>query len=48
MEDLWIQVDSSKRIRVEGEFSGKEVGLIERWMMSVKEGFYGGLIISES
>ena len=42
MEDLWIQVDSSKRIRVEGEFSGKEVGLIERWMMSVKEGFYGG------
>ena len=42
MEDSWIQADSSKRIRVEGEFSGREVGLIERWMMSVKEGFYGG------
>ena len=41
MEDSWIKADSSKRIRVEGEFSRREVCLIERWTTSGKEGFYG-------
>jgi hypothetical protein len=40
-EDVWILPDASKKVRLDGDFSGKEGWLVERLTVNMKEGFYG-------
>ena len=40
-EDVWIAPDASKKVRLAGDFSGKEVWLVERLTINTKKGFYG-------
>ena len=39
-EDVWIQPDVSKKVRLDRDFSGKEVWLVEQLTINMKEGFY--------